>query len=355
MNVILVGRDVAPSQAFKILAGELRGCDWQVGEFLGNGKPLKASLQEIRLAAKETDIIVLGMSSSPERSAEELFAGKFALEYKKPLALYADNRSAWQRPHFQDLLAQANLLFVVDNQASAAAQNRFPNLQVVASGNPTWEQYNSPVSSKQEARRQLGFGDEEKLILAPLTKTLTVNLANLNAIIEAIFQSVILQSLGVKLVVSLHPGEEESQQAFYQELAKFSPVPISLIAKGQAPPSHQLVAADLVIVINPEGSVCTEAMFRRVPVIHYATAISSCWNQAETDSTSWTQFEAGTGLQITQSIEELTEGIKSLGLGLGARTRQMLQSQEEVYPKPPVEGAAVRIMAEYLVKLLSGA
>ena len=91
-KAVLVGRNAAPSGCFKRLEQILTQLGYEhdtqifwVDLFIGEGKPLTKSVEEITLAVSSANVVVLGMSSSLDLAQPEIATGEAA---KKAGALW---------------------------------------------------------------------------------------------------------------------------------------------------------------------------------------------------------------------------------------------------------------------------
>ena len=151
MKVVLLGHMVASCQAFSRLEKELQRRNIDVVSYLADGKSYKMSPERIAYDVCVADIVVLGMANSPDLAKEELAVAELRASLKKPVAFYADTYDSWARPHFKNAIEKASVLFVINEMEAKKAREFFanPNLKIVASGNPMWEDFCFPAVSRE--------------------------------------------------------------------------------------------------------------------------------------------------------------------------------------------------------------
>jgi hypothetical protein len=347
MRVVLVGRDMAPSQAFAKLVEEKANQpleDVQISAFLGNGKPVEASLYDIEKAVQDADIVLLGMSSSPDLAKEEIAAGEAALKYNVPFGLYADTyiiHRAW----FEELEKKANFVFVPTQKLAKKASPYYGG-DIVVSGNPMWEEF-LPTVSREDVRHQLSVHEEEIMVVCPGGKVQAINRLLLEAVIQAINRENLRAHLW-EIVYSVHPGDEDFRKnpAVYDDLVKASDRRLSIVTKEVMPTSTLVVGADLLIEsMSTEG---IRAAHQRIPVIDYMTEPALQRLEKMSGSRKWDLCEEGAALAIQEDVESLAVAMKSLldpeGFGF------MRALQVENYPDLPPKGTALRNMLATLRK-----
>ena len=96
----------------------------------------KSMIKQVVSLPGNVDVVLCGMSSSPELAQEELAACEAAVKNGVPLCLLADTFGAWGRPWFEPYRAAASALFVINQEEALKAWELFPNAKIVASGNP---------------------------------------------------------------------------------------------------------------------------------------------------------------------------------------------------------------------------
>src|SRR3989338_254440 len=204
-RVVLVGGMAAPSKAFGMVKLRLEAEGWQVDAFLGGGKPIPATLDEMLAAVERASVILVGMSVPAEQAKEELAVGQRAVELGKPLGLYADTFGACKRAHFSPLRDKANLVFVLNEEEKVAAKDLYSKALVVVSGNHEWEDASSPKFSREEMRSKLGISDDEKLLLLPGHKSVPITAFLLMSVVHAANLPLIKGRAKMKIILAPHP------------------------------------------------------------------------------------------------------------------------------------------------------
>src|SRR5262245_60521345 len=148
MKVCLVARDIAPSNAFEKLKQALIAAGHAVNALLGMGKPPTFGKSDIEAAMKESDIVVVGMSSSKELAEPEIAACTFAWAAGKPFGFYGDTFHCHERAGegcwFAPFAEGVSFFFAINEGEADSARKLFVNAQCVATGNPMWESYGTP-------------------------------------------------------------------------------------------------------------------------------------------------------------------------------------------------------------------
>jgi len=383
LKVALVARDIAPSEALgKHLAPELQKRGHEVVAYLGSGKPLTQTLEEIRQGVRNADVLVSGMSSSKELAEPEITACLTAalqeLSKKKiPFGFYGDTYHCYERARenawFGPVREDADFFFSVNEEEAMAAKSVLtnPNLISIATGNPTWEGYAFPKYTRAEVRAKYGIADEEVLILAPGGGSPAVNTLIWGLLIDA------LACIDKKsrVMISYHPDDRtqeavdpkvvaklikegkdvisaladpSAQLNIYGDLKKFSSVPVEFLP-NDVKTSDVLPGAD--IVVEWGSSIAIEAAHQRIPVASVSTEIgrrmfsfskTEKWEPVELLGVAW---EAEADLySIIGNMFDLLENRHGFLDALRAR-------QSEVYPKLQEKGAAVKKMADVLEQI----
>ena len=209
-NVVLVGRDKAPTLAGQMLQVELRKEGYATRSFFGDGKPMSATLEEIAQAARDAKLTWVGMSSSQEFAEPEIVAARAS----QHLALYADIENCQNRGWFQEFHEKADLLFVLTEREKKSAFRVYgKHVTILATGNPTHEEFAFPKLSREEVRKHLNVADDETLLLALGTKSIPITCFLVMGILEAIKNSPLMRSRKYctrkyYIAVFTHPGDE---------------------------------------------------------------------------------------------------------------------------------------------------
>ena len=340
-RIVLVGNMKATENAFVPLSHELARRGHSVVTHL-----YSRDAGTIVRECEKADLVCTGMASSDELAFPELLACGCGICARLPVALYADLPGSWRRPHFQSLMPMVNCLFVTNELTAMAVRGKYGSLlHIVASGNPEFEGFFSPKFTREEVRSRLGIGDES-LIFSPRGKSVGVNTIHWQAAIEAAIR------LGrkIQVVLGLHPRDPEGKDGYsaLESLAQNSGVQVRFL---QGLSSSELLPG-IDLMVSSASTLDYEAACLRIPVITFFSKEALERRKKDTGETSWEPCESGISHEIKDSPPEvLANAMKELL----ENPETMQKLQEEVYPKPPAKGAAVRIMAEYLAKLGAGA
>lgn len=364
MNMLLVARDVAPSNALIQLRDALikrervHTANYAYFAYLGEGKPIAGSIEGILETFQGGFItcVVTGMSSSPELAAHELAAGKAAKERNIPLFLYADTYNCHERKWFAELIPDSTL-FVINENEKEKVKEKFPTARVVAAGNPLWEDFFFPKMTREGVREALNIPEDEIMILCPGTKSLLVCMQSFSAAIEA--ASTLDKK--VHVVVSLHPGDENNP-LLYAELAKFSEIPVTItkrlsekearhahceppfvVSPGAYKSSEMLPGAD--VVIETASTLGIEAACQRIPVIDYFTYHALNRIESTTGTRKWEVCNLNAAIDV-YDIKKLARTLRMLVTDEDGYRRRLETWQEIVYPEPQERGAAIKNMLE---------
>jgi len=256
-KAVLAAQDAAPSAAFELLKEELARRGVSADPFLGKGTKLIIADQGAEIAKAlngGTRMLLLGMSSSPELARGELAAGQYATSSGVPVALWADSWDCVGRKWFKPLWHIASLVFVVDDEERAVAEELFPRARIIASGNPLWQKARYVSLSRVAARAKLGVGADEEMIFCPLTKDAEVNFELLNALVVTV--SEVDATIGF---VGIHPGDQTDRSMYYEVLGGHDRIMISPLNTSQTLPATD-------VVLNGTSGVGIEAVAQGIPV-----------------------------------------------------------------------------------------
>jgi hypothetical protein len=350
MYCALVARDIAPSLAFDVVYQHLQKHHYcNVKKYLGFGKPLSASVSEIKRAAAGAAVVLVGMSSSRELAKEEIAAVTAAKRNGVPYGFYADTYGMHNCPWFAGVRDKASFLFVVDEEEAADARQVFPKtVRVIASGNPLWENFSFPKLTRTEVRQKLNIGKNKTVLLCTGEKTFGINKTNFTSVLYAIRLLVSRDSRRqFYLVFSLHPGDQKDIGS-YGNLKAQSPVPISIVAYHTLPGADMIPGCD--IVITSISTIGIEAAFQRKPVIDFLTRATLANLKKTTGRKSWKPCELGVSKMVYEDTTRLAEAIEELLTPDGFAP--MLAQQKKIYPPIKRRGRAVYKIAETIRRLL---
>jgi hypothetical protein len=337
-KIVLVAGDLAPSLAFEQLRIKLEQLGWATDNFLGHGMDM--SSRYIPSAIINSDAVIIGMSSTSNRVKEEILAAEEAIKRGIPIGFYADTYGVHRRPWFEDIRDKAAWLFVINREEAANAKPLFPHAQIIATGNPLWENFFFPRLTRKESRKKLGIADNQTLILCPGIKLLMVNAALFINTIEAAHQLMLMKKKPV-IVISIHPGDPNPPE-IYNDLSKYSQVPVKIITRDFLPTSDIIPGAD--ILVDFCSTTAIEAIHQRIPVINFFTEIQLGRLKKIIGSREWALDKLGVAKAIYSNPLELAWTINRLLTSEGFAP--MCLRQKIVFPAPPAKGTAINKMAE---------
>lgn len=350
MNFVLVARDIAPSSAFERLGKELIKNGSEVTAFLGKGKPLNITQMELIKVVANTDIALIGMSSSKELSFEEVLAATTAAASKRPYGFYADTYGCYHREWFSKVRDEASFLFVINSGEAQKAREIFPHAEVVVSGNSVWEDFCFPKFTREEVRNKLGVVDDEFMVLSPGSKSPVINCILWGAVVEAVHLG-LLNSKKWKIFFSTHPGDQ-TDSVVYNDLMKFSRMSVRLVPKEEMSVSDMISGCD--IFIESVSTTGIEVAHQHKPVIDFFSEIALARNESIFGTREWEPCLLGVARDIYNNPLLLSREIHRLLLSNHeddfAYRYKMRVNQEREYPQPPEKGTAVKIMADTLKK-----
>lgn len=292
------------------------------------------------------DIVVTGMSSSPELAEHELMACKEAVHHGIPLALFADTFGAWGRPWFEFYREAVSALFVVSPAEAEKARELFPNAKIVASGNPTWEDFFFPKFSREEVRAKLEVEDNESMILVPGSKSLAVSMLLFGGVIES---AIMLGEAYGRVFISLHPGDK-NPLGLYQELADYAPITVKFVPNEFMSGSEMIPGAD--VVVESASTIGIEAACQRIPVVEYFTYASRGNWKRQTGSVFYEPCELKIAAEVSTGSLELSQTLdRILAKEESLMRRVMLERQKAFFPQPAERGAAVGMIINTLREL----
>lgn len=346
-KVVMVGCDVAPSKAFKMLQPALEERGIEVVSFLGHGKPGFASKEELEKATDGASIVLVGMSSEKEHRIEEIAACELAREKGIPFGCYSDTFGVYNRIGFEDLSKDASLLFVLNQDDAQKAEAVFPKAKIIASGNPTHEEQAFPLMSYKEARNVIGVRDDEKMILVSAGKKLTINTVFFGGVIEAAHH--LIEGGNPHIVLGLHPGDPNKPEA-YADLEKYSTIPVSIVTKEIILTPDLVCACDILVhwASGPEIG----AIYQRKPIINHFTEMTLNRIYEGTKSREWPTCAQGVNKAVYGNYD-LASMINICLVPSSSAAIEMRKKQEELYPPLKERGVVVKRMVDSILDLFS--
>lgn len=349
-RVLLVARDAAPSRCFTRLKPVLEECGLDATVHVGDGKPLVIDNVTLGQSVAESDLVILGMSSSSELAQPEIAAGEAAQKAGKRFGFYGDVPGCWSRARvgawFEGLAPNTVFYFGTSQVDAENARSVFQKAQLIGAGNPLREEMAFPRFSRAEIRRQLGVGDDMKVVLAPGGKFPAGNAASWAMVIDAIKQ---LGGSHFQLILAIHPGDSGPSNNLYVDLGKLAPCPVSLVFSNCQPNGSEIVTgADIVVDFG--SSVGVEAAFQRIPVVTLGFEVLFRRHEIVTGGREVEVVTTGASELVTDA-KELAEAMKRLFTPRGFEP--MRQRQLAAYPVPKKRGAALQKMADAIQQMLS--
>lgn len=382
MRVALVARDAAPSRAFMRLAKELQSRRHEVYFFVGDGKPLDATLDGVRAGVKAADVAVIGMSSSLALAEPELAACEAASQAGKPYGFYLDTANCHNREWFGDFRNKAGFFFAINEREAKKVHESYPQARVVATGNPLREDAFFPKFTRAQVREKLGVAEDETLVLAPGGKSPVVNIQVWGAVLDALTR---FGERKWRVVLALHPGDRTpfavdpdvvkklaaenikgmmpamdvfniflsdaaAQIRIYNDLVKFAPpkLTVSLLGKDAMATDDMVAGADLIVEHGSSIGVFAASQRKPVVTVNTVTGVERLFAASKTRRTELADLCIS-----KESISGAGELAYAIDLVLTESGFALYRAnQEEEYPQPAAQGAAVKQMADALESLL---
>lgn len=382
VDVVLVGRDKAPTLAGQMLEVELCKQGYTTRSFFGDGKPIGAPVHEIAKAALDANLVWVGMSSSSELARPEIAAARSAVAARNVLALYADIEGCQNRGFFEEFREKADLLFVLTEREKESASRLYSkNVTILATDNPTHEEFAFPKLSRQDVRKRLNIADDETLLLALGTKSIPITCFLVMGVLEAIKNSQRMEPRKYCIALFTHPGDEGMRalvpvkekgvvrvkpEALISELASYADsdgyvwfkcldpyadiktfagdVRVEIVqgTKEFGTP-HAIAGADAVIQIA--GTEGRRAAYQGIPVIDFFSYLGRNRMKEINKIETWEPCELGMSYGIYDgNINELAQVLDWILTPEGRK--DCIEGQFEACPPPKARGAAVQAMVE---------
>ncbi|OGY65335.1 MAG: hypothetical protein A3A16_02715 [Candidatus Harrisonbacteria bacterium RIFCSPLOWO2_01_FULL_44_18] len=361
-KAVLIARDFAPSGCFKRLEPILKERGFDVDLFIGEGKPLIKTAEEIALAASHASVVILGMSSSLELAQPEIAAGEATRTAGVPYGFYGDVPRCWARARngawFEKLAPATAFYFGVTQADADVAHEVFPNARLVGTGNPLREEMAFPRFTRDEVRSKLGVAIDEKIVLAAGGggQFGVGNMASWTIVMEALS---LLRAKGQRfqLILATHPGDRtpyaidaatQKEMKLYDKLIFFSPVPARIVGREVLTTSDMVPGADIIVEFG--GSIGIEGAYQNVPVVSLGFEV--LFRILERISGNRVLEAVGSGLSelVVADASKLADKIRILLTADGFV--QMRARQQELCPRPTERGAALRKMADVIEQII---
>lgn len=260
MKIVLVAKDYSPSRVFELIQKKY-GLKNEVVSFLDEN-PIKEK------DIINSDIVIIGISSSRENSEKEIAATKIAMEHKKIFGFFADSEGSRDREWIKNLKKYATFFLLESFSNIKKFEESNPGLNTVVVGNPLWENKVGKESIKV-IRAKLGLKKNHVLLLALGGKSFVVNTISWSLLVESIQ---ILKNKNVKLFILAHPrdGGFVGEKNLYRDLVEFSPVQVSFIDRDIFQNEinvDTLISAADVMIENGASTTFLNAVYLRKPII----------------------------------------------------------------------------------------
>lgn len=273
-KVLMVAHDAGPCAAFREMKAGWP--NWH-GFLLQAGKAERPTDAELRLQIKQNDVVLVGLSSQ-KTAAFEIEACRQAKAEGRKLVFFSDTFGAWARPWFAEFRDDVSLVTVVVQREVSAAQALYPNAQVVATGNPAWEQFHEP-GDPVAARIAMGAAKKESVHLISGCKDYSVNAEMLLATFEAT-----QDQLFARVVFSQHPGDTTPPEQYVMLMdAAARKVHFTFLPQQVMTGEAAMCGADVVIVYNA-ASLALRAVALRIPLVVLRTPFAAARFRAESES-----------------------------------------------------------------------
>lgn len=337
-KITVVARDKGGSVGLQPIADHWKKMGGQANIFLGHGAEIP-TIDLLDNAVRSSDVVLCGMSSSPELSDPEMRAMVIAMEQDIPFGMFADVFNSHLRTWLQEFFPKAAFFIVLNELEAEKAKDQFPGLNAVGLGNPAWEEAATVRIDPRKIRSTIGVSKEDFIVLAVGTKELAVNFLLWTTVIEG------AANLNrVKIIGSIHPGDRNDPK-LYSALETLSNGQFELVE------SSILSGADILpesnLIIDSMSTMSVQAGLLRKPI---ATLMSNMMlNRLEkiNGNRIWEPVKMGITIPVYNclDISGWITTIKSI------RTNPVLARQRIVFPKPPEPGATVKKIREFIEAL----
>ncbi len=350
-DLVVVATDPAPSNALSLVQKKT-----DCVAFLGRGEVV-LDKEGIKDAVRKAKVVLVGMSSSRERSAPELFAIAMTFGPEKRVGLYADAPGCQARSWFESVRSGVSFVSVINEKERELSRGIFPTYytEIVACGNPDWDKYFFVKATRDEVRAKLGISRGQKVIFVSGHKDTMIAVPALAMVLQAVK---ILNNPDIIVVYSAHPGAalpwKEYNGAFY------AGVPLKLTVRGKSSEvlagsrfeltdlaeEEMIVGADLVIGECSTAEV--GAACQRKPAIAFMTEITLGRNPEIFGRRKWEWAEAGTSIPVYGEPRALAHSISDLLESRKIWLEHYHEIQETVFPRPDWPGIALERLLDVI-------
>lgn len=359
MRILVVGHDLAPSEAFgKKIVPELEKRGYHVTAFLAKGSEALTpdQIAPIVAAVGDADAVLLGMSASSALAAEEIAAGEAARNAGKPFALFADTFMV-HRTWFTDLEKDAAAVFTVNKKVADRVRKYYREGAIVVSGNPIWEDFFFPETTREAVRTKMRIAEREKVVLVPGGKVMEINRDLLQAAMNATHKVSNRHSCSYRVLFSVHPGDKTDPSAYYDLIANPSNS-AEIVTKAKASTDDLVLACD--ILIESMSTAGIYAACQRKPVIDYLTERALDRLEKMTGMRTWDLCEEGAACAVYerrayQRMDFCGDPARAIAVQMARlltdecpEGKQLRDVQEKLFVEPKERGMAVRVIADTL-------
>jgi hypothetical protein len=378
-RAVLVGRDAAPSKAFKMVKAELEVRGWQVDAFLGEGGSFIPDMDKVMEVVKTATCVLTGMSNPADRAEEEVLAADRAREAGVPFGFYADAPGRLKAEWFAHLREDASFLFVLNREERKDAEHIYrkaaANGAIFESGNHEWEDASFPKFSYDEIRGRLGIGKGEIMVLVPGHKSTAISAFLLVSTVHALNQPFVMKGRQWRVVFAPHPSDGQAQSGYkaYAEAVICTNVPavtVTIVAKdktyvrvtkpgtkepemmeveGGFTTSDLLSGADLMV--ESASTFGQAAAIRQIPTISVLSEVSKIRNVPTFGKRDLYLVVQGVSEEVYGDANALAAKIiEVLTPEYKARVQPL---QKALYPGFKIKGQFARIIANGLFSLVA--
>lgn len=325
MKVMLLAVDVGPCKNLDFVSKALEEEGCEVIRCLGYGRPdTITNIYAVLESVRRQDVLVTGMSSSPELAALEMQALRAAPGYCARV-LFADTFSVVGRPWFKELRNEVDLVIVPDEGEIRAVTGSTGSF--FAGGVPLWEQFACKPGEREEYRGRLGVAEDVFLAMVVGGKKTEINVELFTAASEQVRKAACRQARDFQVVLSIHPGDRTDPSA-YQGIGEISPLGAS----------ETLKASDLVICSYSTLSI--EAACIGVPAIDYLTVAARNRFRENTGTADWPPIVRGLtdAAYVPDQLARMIGGV-------------LVESGDLRQPRYPVNPGAAKRIAERILDM----
>jgi hypothetical protein len=330
----MVATDTNPSDAFRRIAA-LPGVEREADITLYVGHPLGTPHDEacMRAAIAQSDVLIVGMSSSPALAAMEIEAIRTAHICHKPYGFFSDAPGCYAREWFEPYRNDASFIAVVHESDVVQANRLFPNAIVTLTHHPKEEDDGVRKMTTEGVRARLGLlpSDERKLVVIAGTKTLEINKETIRAT-----QGALGTSPQWYVVFSKHPGDKNPNSEYKLTDAVSTG---QLVEKALVPSEELILAAD--VFINILSTMIRRAAHFEVPTVCYCTPAIQDVREKQLGRPFPVEFEEGV-TAIARDHAEFERVLYALASG----TRDLRPAQRARYGTLPAPGSGARTLLD---------